>query len=124
MIVGGSEIDQLFKMFRLFGTPDVSVWQGVHDLPHARKTVFPTFKVNGKENLRNLCKNYQNNKEVLDLLSQMLQLEPSKRITLKAAMQHPFFAEYNGSARESSMERVSLPSLSPQKHRSLVKASP
>ena len=29
----------------------------------------------------------------MDLLTQMLQLEPSKRITIKAALQHPFFTK-------------------------------
>ena len=72
MIQGRSEIDQLFKIFRLFGTPDDSVWQGFHDLPHVKKAKFPNFRVNGMENLLEKCKNYQNNKELLDLLSQML----------------------------------------------------
>jgi serine/threonine protein kinase len=29
--------------------------------------------------------------EAVDLLTQMLMLEPSKRITVKAALEHPFF---------------------------------
>lgn len=88
------------------------------------KFKFPKWRVDGNEGLRKLATNFEDCPEAMDLLTQMVQLEPSKRITLKAAMQHPFFAEYNGFAREQSMERVSLPSLSPQKHRSLVKASP
>eukprot|EP00953_Heterococcus_sp_UTEX-ZZ885_P002702 1977-Heterococcus_DN1.PRE.1 len=30
---GMTEIDQLFKIFRLVGTPDESTWQGVKHLP-------------------------------------------------------------------------------------------
>lgn len=77
------------------------------------KMKFPKWHFNGNEGLRKLATNFEDCPEAMDLLTQMVQLEPSKRITLKAAMQHPFFAEYNSFPRESSMERVSLPSLSP-----------
>lgn len=63
-------------------------------MPHVKKSIFPNFRTNREESLRNLSKNYQNNPDVLDLLSQMLQLEPSKRITTKGAIEHPFFAEF------------------------------
>jgi serine/threonine protein kinase len=47
----------------------------------------------------------------MDLLTQMMHLEPSKRITVKGAMQHPFFKEYNNS------QFTVLPQISPTKHR-------
>ena len=94
LIQGQSEIDQLFKIFRIFGTPDESAWQGFSDLPHVKTSIFPHFKANGNENLKDICKNYRNHAELIDLLSQMLQLEPSKRITTKGAIEHPFFNEY------------------------------
>lgn len=94
LIQGQSEIDQLFKIFRIFGTPDESAWQGFSDLPHVKTSIFPHFKANGNENLKDICNNYRNHAELIDLLSQMLQLEPSKRITTKGAIEHPFFNEY------------------------------
>ena len=49
------------------------------------KLTFPKWKVNGNENLVNLCTNFYNNEEAIDLLTQMMQLEPSKRISVKSA---------------------------------------
>lgn len=37
---GDSEIDQLFRIFRVLGTPDESNWPGVTDLPDF-KAIFP-----------------------------------------------------------------------------------
>ena len=62
------------------------------------KNTFPKWQVNGNEKLIDLCTNFKACPEAIDLLTQLVQLEPSKRITLKCAMQHPFFAEYNGSS--------------------------
>ena len=57
------------------------------------KLTFPKWKVNGNENLLKLCPELHGQPEALDLLTQMLQLEPSKRITIKAALSHPFFTK-------------------------------
>ena len=40
---GDSEIDELFKIFRLLGTPNESIWQGVQQLPDF-KAEFPKWK--------------------------------------------------------------------------------
>ncbi len=40
---GDSEIDQLFKIFKVLGTPDESMWTGVSALPDYKDT-FPKFK--------------------------------------------------------------------------------
>ena len=70
------------------------MWQGSGDLPEM-KTSFPKWKVNGNENLVKLCTNFEGNSLAIDLLTQMMHLEPSKRITVKGALAHPFFAEFN-----------------------------
>ena len=57
------------------------------------KMTFPKWSVNGNENLVNLCTNFQSCPEAIDLLTQMMQLEPSKRISVKAALSHPFFKD-------------------------------
>lgn len=55
------------------------------------KMSFPKWRVNGNENLVKLCGKFSDSPEAVDLLTQMMQLEPSKRITVKGAMAHPFF---------------------------------
>jgi len=59
------------------------------------KLSFPKWKVNGNENLVNLCTKFNGDPEAIDLLTQMMHLEPSKRITVKGAIQHPFFKDLN-----------------------------
>ena len=54
---------------------------------------FPKWSVNGNENLVRLCSNFSGCPEAIDLLTQMMQLEPSKRISVKAALAHPFFKD-------------------------------
>ena len=39
---GDSEIDQIFRIFRLLGTPDDSTWEGVTQLPDFQP-IFPTW---------------------------------------------------------------------------------
>jgi len=55
------------------------------------KMTFPKWRVNGNENLVKLATNFSNCPEAVDLLTQMMQLEPSKRISVKGALAHPFF---------------------------------
>jgi len=50
------------------------------------KMTFPRWKVNGNENLVKMCNAFVGNPEAIDLLTQMMQLEPSKRITVKGAI--------------------------------------
>ena len=64
------------------------------------KGSFPKWRVNGNENLAKLCTNFEGNPQAIDLLTQMMHLEPSKRITVKGALAHPFFAEFNNKMDE------------------------
>lgn len=94
LFYGESEIGQIFKIFKCLGTPDDALWQGSLDLPEM-KTTFPKWRVNGNENLVKLCTAFEGFPEAIDLLTQMMQLEPSKRITVKGALAHPFFKEFS-----------------------------
>ena len=67
------------------------------------KPTFPKWKVNGNEGLCKIAPNFVNNPEAMDLFTQMMQLEPSKRISAKAALDHPFFKQ---------PANVNLPSIS------------
>ena len=82
---GDSEIDQLFHIFRVLGTPNERIWPGVSHLPDY-KTTFPNWQ---PQNLAQF--NPQLNREGLDLLGKMLIYKPDQRITAKQALTHQFF---------------------------------
>lgn len=82
---GDSEIDQLFRIFRVLGTPDSETWPGVDKLPDFKAT-FPTWK---SQPLAKFVP--QLDPLGVDLLSRMLVYEPQKRISAKAALDHPYF---------------------------------
>ncbi|XP_013774341.1 cyclin-dependent kinase 1-like [Limulus polyphemus] len=88
---GDSEIDQLFRIFRTMGTPTEEVWPGVTQLPDYKPT-FPSWKENI---LPSTCSQMDNNG--IDVLLKMLVYDPSKRITAKAALHHPYFDDLDKS---------------------------
>ena len=81
---GDSELQQLLHIFKLLGTPSEDMWQGVSQLkdwheypqwkPQDFSKVFPSLCPNG-----------------IDLLQQMFEYDPSKRITAMEALRHPYF---------------------------------
>ena len=85
LFAGDCEIDQIFKIFQMFGTPNEKTWPGVTKLPEFKLT-FPQFKGKG-------INAYNRNIDPigLDLLSKMIQQDPCKRISAKQALQHPYF---------------------------------
>jgi cyclin-dependent kinase 2 len=83
--MGDSEIDQLFKIFRVLGTPYEENFPGVTELPYFKYS-FPKWKPTNLANLApNLCD------KGVDLLSRMLCYDPSRRIHAKDALKHPYF---------------------------------
>lgn len=86
---GDSEIDQLYRIFRTFGTPDDETWPGVAQLPDY-KSSFPRW---GQTIPEVLMKH-----EGYELFQLMMAYDPNKRISAKQAMQHKYF---------KNMERVS-----------------
>jgi len=84
---GDSEIDEIFKIFRILGTPNEEIWPGVtalqdwnHDFP-----VWPSLQLSRW--LPGLCEHG------IDLCEQMLAIDPRKRISCKEALAHPYFAD-------------------------------
>ncbi|KAK7368727.1 hypothetical protein VNO80_10756 [Phaseolus coccineus] len=84
---GDSEIDELFKIFRILGTPNEDTWPGVTSLPDF-KSAFPKWQ---PKDLKTVVLNLE--PAGLDLLSRMLHLDPSKRITARSALEHEYFKD-------------------------------
>jgi len=91
LFAGDSEIDQIFKIFQMYGTPNEKSWPGITKLPEF-KLSFPQFKAKG---LSSYCTNLDNNG--IDLLSKMIVNDPCKRISAKAALNHPYFDDLDKS---------------------------
>lgn len=87
MFNGDSEIDQIFKIFQFHGTPTPSDWSNIHKLPDFKPT-FPKFK---RVDPDNYFKNFD--KVGQDLCMKMLALDPARRISMKEALKHPYFAD-------------------------------
>lgn len=86
---GDSEIDQIFKIFRLLGTPTEEDWAGVTELKNYKST-FPKWKP------KELSEEVDGmDEQALDLLKQMLVLDPGQRISAKKALEHGYFDELN-----------------------------
>lgn len=95
---GDSEIDQLFRIFRILGTPTEKNWPGVSQLQDY-KTDFPRWNGEG------LKKAVPQMDEVgLDLLEKMLIYNPAKRISAKAALDHPYFNDLDLSTLPASKQ--------------------
>jgi len=85
---GDSEIDQIFKIFRILGTPDEANWPGVKSLPDYKDT-FPRWS---KQELARIVPTLD---EVgIDMLKRTLTYDSAKRISAKRALVHPYFAGY------------------------------
>lgn len=82
---GDSEIDQLFRMFRILRTPTEEIWPGVTSLPDYK----PTFPCWITYQLESQVKNL--NEDGLDLLRQTLVYDPVHRISAKAILEHSYF---------------------------------
>lgn len=82
---GDSEIDEIFKIFRILGTPSEADWPGV--------TTFPDFKSSfPKWGRMELAEQVPSLEHIgLDLLDAMLVYDPAGRISAKQAILHPYF---------------------------------
>ena len=58
--------------------------------------------------LKILFQNYTNNKNALDLLSQMLKFNPNDRISLDDVLSHPFLKPFFEGERQSEARVVSM----------------
>ncbi|XP_050078246.1 cyclin-dependent kinase 1 [Anopheles maculipalpis] len=82
---GDSEIDQLFRMFRILRTPTDDIWPGVTSLPDY-KSSFPCWTQN---NLASQVSNLDS--AGIDLLQKCLIYDPMLRISAKKILEHKYF---------------------------------
>lgn len=92
LVAGTSESDQLDRIFRLLGTPTLSDYPGLADLPEYSvdlpRYAPPRGGIGGLVPALDPTG--------IDLLSKMLQYDPAKRITAAEALEHPFFYDMTG----------------------------
>uniref|UniRef100_A0A914CWV6 Protein kinase domain-containing protein n=1 Tax=Acrobeloides nanus TaxID=290746 RepID=A0A914CWV6_9BILA len=83
---GDSEIDQLFRIFRVLSTPTELAWPGVTQLPDFKPT-FPKWTENSLgEKMGNAL-----DQQGLELLQDMLIYDPAARISTKDILKSPYF---------------------------------
>lgn len=85
LFYGDSEIDQIFKIFQILGTPNENIWKGINDLPDF-KTSFPKWK---KKDIAALASNLD--PLGIDLLEKMIALDPLGRISAREALEHVIY---------------------------------
>ncbi|KAH8113576.1 Pkinase-domain-containing protein [Phellopilus nigrolimitatus] len=85
---GDSEIDQIFKIFRLLGTPNEDCWPGVSQLPDYK----PSFPQWVKQNLSQHVPHLD--PSGVDFLHSTLIYDTAQRISAKRALKHPYFKDY------------------------------
>ncbi|KAJ8607052.1 hypothetical protein MRB53_040561 [Persea americana] len=81
---GDSEIDEIFKIFRILGTPTETDWPGVTSFPDFKPS-FPKWVRSNEALVGNL------DEDGLDLLEALLVYDPAARISAKQASFHQYF---------------------------------
>jgi len=91
LFVGDSEIDQIFKIFKVLGTPNENNWPDALKLKDFKPS-FPKFKgIPMSEHTPTL-------EEIeVHLLEGLVALDPNKRISAKQALLHPYFDQMDKS---------------------------
>jgi len=99
---GDSEIDQLFKIFRVLGTPKEECWPGVTELADYKGT-FPQWT---KVDLASVMKEVE--PSAIDLLEQCMKYDPARRISAKQALAHPYFRDLDKESLPAKPDQYQL----------------
>lgn len=94
LVAGTSEADQLDRIFRLLGTPTIQEYPGIVDLPEYTPDMPPYPPPKG--GLASLVPTLD--ATGVDLLQNMLQYDPARRVTAQEALEHAFFHDLIGRA--------------------------
>jgi serine/threonine protein kinase len=84
---GNNEVDQLFKIMSVFGSPTEASWADGMNLARKIRYQFPII---APTPLRSVLPTHMP-PNALDLLSKMLVYDPKKRITAQQCLAHPYF---------------------------------
>lgn len=99
---GRSDIDQLFKIFQRRGTPTADIWPNYPRLPYFN-TEFPQWRPRPVTDLISSSMgrgapsanagggSMADSPHAMDLMEQILQYDPDRRLVCKTALQHPYF---------------------------------
>ncbi|OAG28986.1 cyclin-dependent kinase 2 [Nematocida displodere] len=82
LFTGDSEIDQLYKMFQVLGTPNESVWEGISTF----KNFHPEFPQWSKQGVS------LGDKACMALVNDILTYNPLERPSANSLLAHPYFA--------------------------------
>jgi len=88
LFAGDSEIDQLFQIYRILGTPNPTIWPGIEELPDY-KPMGPKWRA--KDLSKELT--HKIDADGIDLLHKTLLYPPNKRITARQMLLHCWFDE-------------------------------
>lgn len=97
-----NESGLLLKILETLGTPTLEQWPGFRDF-HAQLPF-----QQGKD-IKDVCPRLADDPQALDLLSQLLNYNPAKRITARQALAHPWFGSF-----DPATEYVAVISTAPQ----------
>jgi len=86
---GKNNADQLQQIFKVLGTPTEHDWPGMKSLPEYD----PNWFVYPSQKITSVVPGLD--ADGYDILQQMLQYDPAKRISSKAALKHPYFKDVN-----------------------------
>eukprot|EP00815_Leptocylindrus_aporus_P001167 CAMPEP_0116054830 /NCGR_PEP_ID=MMETSP0322-20121206/3047_1 /TAXON_ID=163516 /ORGANISM="Leptocylindrus danicus var. apora, Strain B651" /LENGTH=306 /DNA_ID=CAMNT_0003538321 /DNA_START=62 /DNA_END=979 /DNA_ORIENTATION=+ len=103
LITGTSENDQLDRIFRTFGTPNVAEYPSIIDLPDY-SDMMPRYP--SPKNISSLVPTLDF--DGVDLFRKMMAYDPSKRITASRALEHPFFSDITQSNQQQQHTRSQL----------------
>ena len=93
-VTGDSEIDQLFKLFQIFGTFNDVILPGYKNYPFFSEE-FPFWHPLGLRNYLLERTVVKMDERALDLAEKMLRVDPCKRISCREALKHKFFEGVN-----------------------------
>jgi cyclin-dependent kinase 2 len=88
LFCGSNAVDQLWKIFRVLGTPEESDWPGVSELRGFH--CFPKFE---RKSVKACFPQLSN--DGVDFLSKLLVMDPKKRISAQQAKNHVYLREFN-----------------------------
>ena len=85
---GNSEIDEIFKICSVLGTPDRSEWPEAYKLAANMNFKFPQFSPTP---LASIISNAS--KDAIALMTDMLKWNPGKRPSAQQALRYPYFSQ-------------------------------